>query len=270
MKGGKAHQGLPGFVNFDQPPATELPTVQKPTFVFFDALTAHEIRQDAVQLTPAQLCGEQPVPKEFTRSAEFPMFVSELLHGTPHQSREEVAAAYAIGTPPTHWAHVYTGNPQGASAARHLEPLVAPVQVSLTTLLAKCLLQGTDAEGCHAFATFPQAVSWLLTAAASGGGLDAIKEAELVQARATLVPPSATPTISHHLAMSHHSAISYHPCRVTHTLPFHTTLPHYISYILPQSDQLATSASPSPPPSPPPPSCRWPCIARSSARQLPH
>ena len=84
VKGGKAHQGLPGFVNFDQPPATELPTVQKPTFVFFDALTAHEIRQDAVQLTPAQLCGEQPVPKEFTRSAEFPMFVSELLHGTPH------------------------------------------------------------------------------------------------------------------------------------------------------------------------------------------
>ena len=90
MKGGKAHQGLPGFVNFDQPPATELPAVQEHTFVFFEALTAHEITQNAVPLTPAQLCGEQAVAKELTRSAEFPMFVSERLHGTPHQSREEV------------------------------------------------------------------------------------------------------------------------------------------------------------------------------------
>jgi len=63
VKGGKAHQGLPGFVNFDQPPATELPAVQEPTFVFFEALTAHEITQNAVPLTPAQLCGEQAVPK---------------------------------------------------------------------------------------------------------------------------------------------------------------------------------------------------------------
>ena len=147
------------------------------------------------------------------------MFVSARLHGTPHQSREEVAEAYAIGTPPRHWAHVYTGNLQDAKAARHLEPLVAPVQVSLTTLLAKCLLQGTDAEGCHAFATFPQAVSWLLTAAASGGGLNAIKEAELVQARATLVPPEWHLATSHHLAMSHHSAVSHHLATAQITLP---------------------------------------------------
>ena len=66
MKGGKAHQGLPGFVNLDQPPATELPTVQEPTYVFFEALTADEITQNAVPLTPAQLCGEQAVPKELT------------------------------------------------------------------------------------------------------------------------------------------------------------------------------------------------------------
>lgn len=219
VKGGKAHQGLPGFVNFDQPPATELPAVQEHTFVFFEALTAHEITQNAVPLTPAQLCGEQAVPKEFTRSAEFPMLVSERLHGTPHQSREEVAEAYAIGTPPRRWAHVWTGNLQDGTADRHLEPLVAPVQVNLTTLLAKCLLQGTDAEGCHAFATFPQAVSWLLTAAASGGGLNAIKEAELVQARATLVPPEWHLATSHHLAMSHHSAVSHHLATAQITLP---------------------------------------------------
>ena len=189
IKGGKARGRLPPFVKFDESPATTLPAVEVPTFVFFDAPTAHEITQCAIPLTAAQECGDEAVPLEFTRRAEFPMFVSPLLHGKPHQSPEEVAMAYATGTPPLNWAHVYTGNSQETKAARHLEELVPPVQVNLATLLAKCLLQGTDADGCHAFAAFPQAISWLLVAAASGGGVDAIVEAELEQARTHATPP---------------------------------------------------------------------------------
>ena len=182
IKGGKARGSLPSFVNFGKSPATTLPVVEEPTYVFFGPLTAHEIRQEAIPLTEGQQCGDEEVPIDLTRRAEFPMFVSRRLHGKPHQSPEEVAMAYATGTPPDNWAHVYTGNPQATKAARHLESLVAPVQVNIATPLAKCLLQGTDADGCHAFAAFPQAVRWLLVAAASGGGSDAIVEAELEQA----------------------------------------------------------------------------------------
>ena len=54
MTGGHAHQGLPSFVNFDRPPGTTLPPVDEPTLLFFDALTAHEVRQDGVELTEEQ------------------------------------------------------------------------------------------------------------------------------------------------------------------------------------------------------------------------
>ena len=204
IKGGKARGCLPRFVNFGKSPATTLPVVKEPTFVFFDAPTAHEITQWGIQLTAAQLRGDEAVPLDFTRRAEFPMFVSRRLHGEPHQSPEEVAMAHATGTPPMKWAHVYTGNSQETKTARHLESLVPPVQVNLATLLAKCLLQGTDADGVHAFAAFPQAISWLLVAAASGGGFDAIVDAELEQARTharctrheSPLPPPSPPTHS--------------------------------------------------------------------------
>ena len=187
MTGGQAHQNLPSFVNFDRPPATTLPPVEEPTLLFFDGLTAHEVRQDAVELTDEQRCGNAEVPHECTRTAEFPVYSSYHLHGRPHQSRAEVATAYATGVPPDRWAHVWTGNRQDATAASYLEPLVAPAPVGLNTLLARCLVQGTDADGRHAFATYPQAVGWLLEAAASGGGLTAIEEAELMQACAVRV-----------------------------------------------------------------------------------
>ena len=84
----------------------------------------------------------------------------------------------SFGFVPGQQAGSHTGNRQDATAASYLEPLVAPAPVGLNTLLARCLVQGTDADGRHAFATYPQAVGWLLEAAASGGGLTAIEEAE--------------------------------------------------------------------------------------------
>ena len=134
MTGGQAHQGLPSFVNFDRPPATTLPPVEEPTLLFFDGLTAHEVRQDAVELTDEQRCGASEVPHDCTRTAEYPIFSSEILHGSPHQSRAEVATAYATGVPPDRWAHVWTGNRQDATAASYLEPLVAPAPVGPNTL----------------------------------------------------------------------------------------------------------------------------------------
>ena len=95
--------------------------------------------------------------------------------------------ALAAGIPPSRWGHVYTGNRQDATAASYIEPLVAPAPVGVSTLLARCLVQGTGADGLHAFATYPQAVHWLLEAAASGRGLEAIEEAEVVQVRAVRV-----------------------------------------------------------------------------------
>ena len=146
-----------------------MPPVETATLLFFEARTAHEVRQDGVELTEAQRCGDEEVPHDCTSTREFSILSSHRLHGKAHQSREEVATAYATGQPPERWAHVWTGNRQDATAASYLEPLVSPAPVVLYTLLAKCLVQGTGPDGRHAFATYPQAVSWLVCCAWRNG-----------------------------------------------------------------------------------------------------
>jgi len=148
--------------------------------LLFTQATAHRVTQFQNPLSQDQKAGDEDVAEELVRTGEYPMLVSRLLHGKPHQSAREVALAAATGDVPGRWAHTYTGNRQDSTAGAYLQPLLMPPPIDIGTELAACLLRGTDEEGFHAFSANPEAVEWLLRSAASGGGLDAIELAERV------------------------------------------------------------------------------------------
>ena len=175
---GQHAAALPPWVDFDRHPATTMPPVDTGTVLLFTQETAHRVTQHQIPLSKEQKDGEVKVPLELVRSGEYPMLVSRLLHGEPHQSAHEVAMAAVNGDVPARWAHVYTGNAQASTAGAYLQPLLDPPVVDMGTALAACLLRGTNEEGVHAFSANPTAVAWLIEAAASGGGLRAIELAE--------------------------------------------------------------------------------------------
>ena len=75
--------------------------------IVFGHLTAHEFTQHST-VNQNDLDEGTPVPVDFTRTAEYPMYCSPLLHGQPHQGVDEVLAALLAGDLPARWAHVYT------------------------------------------------------------------------------------------------------------------------------------------------------------------
>ena len=58
--------------------------------------------------------------------------------------------------------------------------MLPPPAIAVATPLADCLMRGSSEDGQHAFAANPEAIDWLISAAASGGGLPAIELAERV------------------------------------------------------------------------------------------
>jgi hypothetical protein len=74
-----------------------------------------------------QTDGETAVPFELVRRAQYPIYVSPLLHGEPHQSMDEVRQAIFSDKPAQRWPHIYTGNSQQALTMPWLQTLVDPM-----------------------------------------------------------------------------------------------------------------------------------------------
>ena len=200
--------------------------------LLFTQETAHRVSQFKIPLSRNQKAGDEEVPEELVRTGEYPMLVSRLLHGAPHQSAREVALAVATGDVPGRWAHVLTGNRQDSTAGAYLQPLLMPPPIDIGTELAACLLRGTDEEGVHAFSANPEAIEWLLTSAASGGGLAAIELAERVpvaahRARLPLLIGRGRERLEHevrlHISLPSHAPCLMHAASITASI-FQATL----------------------------------------------
>lgn len=133
--------------------------------LLFGHLTAHEFTQypcpdvgvrsgAAAAAAAASAAGPHTLPLEWTRTAEYPTLVSPVLHGTPHQSKEEVLAALLTGHPPNRWAHVYTGNAHPGEGL--FRPALGSMPAVPSTPLARCLV------GLDDYALCPHATEWLL------------------------------------------------------------------------------------------------------------
>ena len=147
----------PKFVNFDDPEmAKNVADVQFGDLLAFPHTAAHRFTQYSISMNAAQRAGNEPVPLELTRTAEYPSFVSRRLHGVLNQSTGEVTSARCDGQPPARWAHIYTGNMQGSRAANRLNPAFTPLPVPAHTVLARCLL------GVSQWSDNPDAISWLV------------------------------------------------------------------------------------------------------------
>jgi len=123
--------------------------------IVFGHLTAHEFTQHST-VNQNDLDEGTPVPVDFTRTAEYPMYCSPLLHGQPHQGVDEVLAALLAGDLPARWAHVYTGNKHfTATTAKLFRPALPSLAASPSTPLARALV------GLDRLQDAPHAVQWL-------------------------------------------------------------------------------------------------------------
>ena len=163
---GKGAIGAPHFVEYDSGHDIDAPMGH---MVNFKHTTAHKFSQFKIDWQK-----DTPIPIEFTRSAQFPMLVSPLLHGKPHQSVEEVLAAMVTGRFPPAWSHPWTGNAAGDRAGSYLESLLPPLPVSATTTLSQCLV------GTLGWDDAPIIAEWLVEAAAQAGA-DGASDHSLMQ-----------------------------------------------------------------------------------------
>ena len=138
--------------------ATGPEDVQVGDALFFGHLVAHEFTQHATlseQAAAAAEASTSSLPIGLTRTAEYPTLVAPWIHGEPHQSKDEVLCALLTGTPPAHWAHVYTGNAMEPAAA-FFRSALPPLPAVPSTPLARAL------AGVDAFARCPDAIEWLV------------------------------------------------------------------------------------------------------------